>query len=354
MTTSPLRDRAAQADGNGQPGTDVAVGGQGATTVAGLIRQLQPELQRALPAHLDADRMARLALTTIRNTPKLAECTPHSLAGALLTAAALGLEVGTGGEAYLVPYKRECTLIVGYQGLAKLFWQSPLAKHLDAQAVYSNDDFDYAYGLGQYLRHKPARGSRGDLVCYYAVAELTTGGSAFVVLSPEEVKKLRQGKVGTSGDIADPMRWMERKTVLRQLLKMLPRSATLNTAITVDERYGSELYRDRLDDARSIANPATQQIGAGQADAADDDQVGDPRKLTPATHRKIMAQFGELNITEHDGRVAYCGMVVGHPVESTNDLTRDEASLVIDAQAAELDIAKARAQQEPPPEDGRL
>lgn len=214
-------------------------------SIATLIQQMQPEIQRALPKGMDGDRIARLALTVVRQTPKLAQCSPASFAGSLLTAAALGLEPGVNGEAYLVPYKNECQLIIGYQGYAKLFWQNPLARHLDAQAVYTNDEFDYEYGLNPVLRHKPARGERGEVIAYYAVATLATGGSSFVVLSPDEVKKLRGGKVGTSGQIADPMKWMERKTVLRQLVKTLPRSTMLNHALTSDEQMGSSLRSQR-------------------------------------------------------------------------------------------------------------
>jgi len=198
------------------------------------IRAMVPEIGRALPKHLDADRMARLALTVVRKTPDLATCTVESFAGALLTASALGLEPGVNDEAYLVPYSGECTLIVGYQGYAKLFYQHPLAANLDAQAVREHDDFDYAYGLNPFLRHKPARGrDRGEVTEYYAVASLSTGASAFVVLSPEEIKKLRGGRIGPSGKIADPMRWMERKTCVRQLVKLLPKSANLARAVQV-------------------------------------------------------------------------------------------------------------------------
>jgi len=210
-------------------------------TIATFINRLTPEISRALPRHMDGDRMARLALTVVRKTPKLAECSPESFAGALLTCAALGLEPGVNGEAHLVPYKRECQLIIGYQGYAKLFYQHPLAANIDAQAVYEADEFDYAYGTDPFLRHKPAlRGDRGDVVAYYASARLTTGASAFVVLSPEEVKALRRGKVGST-DIPDPQRWMERKTALRQLVKLLPRATTLAEAVAADERTGTAL-----------------------------------------------------------------------------------------------------------------
>ena len=228
--------------------TDVALPSEQSAdrpSLASYIKAMMPEIQRALPKGMDGDRSARLALTVVRQNPQLANASPASFAGALLTAAALGLEPGVNGEAYLVPYKRECQLIIGYQGYAKLFWQNPLARHIDAQAVYANDEFDYAYGTEPFLRHKPASGDRGDLIAYYAVATLSTGGSSFVVLSPDEVKRLRGGKVGTSGNIDDPMRWMERKTALRQLIKTLPRSTMLNHALVADEALGTSLRAQR-------------------------------------------------------------------------------------------------------------
>ena len=228
-------------------------------TIGAMIQQLKPEIGRALPRGMDADRMARLALTVLRQTPKLAKCNPQSFAGALLTAAALGLEPGVNGEAYLVPYGQECQFIIGYQGYCKLFWQNPLARHIDAQAVYANDDFDYAYGLEPRLVHRPAKGERGEVIYFYAVATLSTGGSSFVVLTPAEVRKLRGGKTGTSGNIADPMLWMERKTVLRQLIKTLPRSTQLNAAMTTDEAMGSTLRSQKVSESL-VADPETGEV----------------------------------------------------------------------------------------------
>jgi phage RecT family recombinase len=220
----------------------------------------------ASPASRSPSSASRSA-TSRKPGKSLADCSPESFAGALLTAAALGLEPGVNQEAYLVPYKGECTLIVGYQGYAKLFWQHPLAKHLDAHAVHENDEFDYAYGLAQYLRHKPARGDRGKITDYYAVAELSTGASAFVVLTADEVKALRGGKVGPSGKIPDPMHWMERKTALRQLVKLLPKSTNLVAALAVDEQRGGAARRatsSRLHDDPAPAKSETPSIARGQ------------------------------------------------------------------------------------------
>lgn len=210
-----------------------------------MLQQMLPEIQRALPKHMSGDRFTRLVLTEMRKTPKLAQCTPESFFGALLTASAVGLEPGVNGEAYLVPYEDrknrviECQLIVGYQGVAKLFWQHPLAKRLAAEAVYANDHFRISKGLVQELEHEPAAGDRGPVVGYWALAELTTGAQNYDYFTADEIKKLRGGKVGTSGGVADPQHWMERKTALKQVLKLMPKSAHLASAMEVDEQPGS-------------------------------------------------------------------------------------------------------------------
>lgn len=215
------------------------------------VRQnLWPEMQRVLPTHLTGDRMMRLALTVLRKTPKLTECDPASYVGALLSADALGLDPGVDDEAYLAPFGRECTLIVGYQGYVKLFWQHPLAQHIDAQAVYEGDEFEYAYGTNPYLNHVPGT-NRGKITHYYAVGALSSGGRHFVVLTPEECKQLRQGKVGPDPKFkgGDPLHWMERKTALRQLFKLLPKSREMSAALAVDDRTGRDLAAHKVPQA---------------------------------------------------------------------------------------------------------
>lgn len=233
VTTQQTKTPATQQQG-GQP------------PLMGFLQKMRPEIERALPRHLQGDRFVRIVITEVNKNPMLGQSTPESFFGALLTAAALGLEIGSASnESYLVPYRNknagtvECQLIVGYQGLAKLFWQSPLAKRLDAQAVYENDHFVIKKGLVQDLDHVPATTNRGKIIGYYAVAELHNGGLTYDFFTPDEIKTLRGGKVGTSGDIKDPMRWMERKTALKQVLKLMPKSVELATGIRADETIGS-------------------------------------------------------------------------------------------------------------------
>lgn len=243
--------------------------------VSRYIERLSPQIARALPKHMDGDRMTRLALTAVRKTPDLANCSDVSMAGAILTSAALGLEPNTPtGECYLVPYKGEVTLIVGYAGLIKLFWQHPLASSIRAEAVYAEDAFDYSYGTGAFLRHKPALVRTGKPIAFYAHASLTTGAEAFVVLTPEEVKALRGGKEGASGTIPDPQFWMSKKTCIRQLSKMLPKSTDLATAVEADEKGGTELYRVAAAERIDVPDDEDQHAIEGSVDTTTGEVTG--------------------------------------------------------------------------------
>lgn len=251
-------------------------------SVGRLLEQMKPEFARALPKHMDAERMTRLALTQFRTVRNLANCSPESFLGAIMTCAQLGLEPGVSGEAYLVPYGRECTLIVGYKGMAKLFWQSPLAKSLDAQAVFENDDFDYEYGLTPMLRHKPLlRGDRGQVIAYYAVATLNNGGSAFVVLSRDDVEKIRKrSRAKDNGPWATDYDAMAKKTAVRQLFKLLPASTELTQAIAHDETARTDTRTEVIDqtppppmiEGRPV-DTTTGEIGAG---STGEDYVEEP------------------------------------------------------------------------------
>ena len=87
--------------------------------------ELMGKLYEGLPRHLSPDRMTSLVLGCLRKTPKLLSCTQTSLFSAIAQASTLGLEMdGTLGQAYLVPYGSECTLIVGYKGLLSLMRRS--------------------------------------------------------------------------------------------------------------------------------------------------------------------------------------------------------------------------------------
>jgi recombination protein RecT len=239
---------------------------------ASYITKLGPELRKVLPKYLSEERYVRLAISAVRTNEKLQRATPLSLAGALMTASVLGLEPNTPtGDCWLVPYENrkagrgpdgefpvEAQLIIGYQGLVRLYNNSPAAGEIFAEAVYPEDQFEWARGTSPFIDHRPhpeARAENSEPTHYYAVAILQNGSHPFVVLTADEVKTLRRGKVGPSGDIPDPQHWLERKTALRQLTKLLPKSTELALAARVDESSGTELYAQRVQ-AQRVDEPA--------------------------------------------------------------------------------------------------
>lgn len=54
--------------------------------ISNLLDRMAPQIQKALPQHMSAERMARIAMTAVSSTPKLLECDPKSLIGALMQA----------------------------------------------------------------------------------------------------------------------------------------------------------------------------------------------------------------------------------------------------------------------------
>ena len=206
------------------------------STLAKQIEAMKPEIARALPKHLNPDRVARIAVTVMRRTPKLAECTPASFLGALMTCAQLGLEPGPLGHAYLVPYGQEVTFIAGYRGLVDLARRSGQVQSVSARVVREPDDFDYEFGLEPKLHHKPA-GSTGAVTHVYAVIRYKDGGYDFDVMTVAEVEAVKaRSKARNDGPWKTDYAEMAKKTVLRRLLKTAPMSVEYQQAVSNDEQ----------------------------------------------------------------------------------------------------------------------
>ena len=207
-----------------------------------LLEKMKPAIAQALPKHVSAERVARIALTAVRSNYKLAQCTPQSFLGSLLQASQLGLEVNTPlGHAYLIPYKDGksgkliSTLVIGYQGMLDLARRSGMVKAIYAYPVFDGDAFDYELGLEPKLKHKPCE-RPGELTHVYAVARLTDGEPIFTVLSRNDVEGYRQrSRAKDDGPWVTDYTAMALKTSIRRLYRWLPKSAEQAMAISVDE-----------------------------------------------------------------------------------------------------------------------
>ena len=213
-----------------------------AQTIAAYLKKMGPEIEKALPKHMDADRMARIALTTIRTNPKLLECSVPSLLGAVMQSAQLGLEPGLVGHCYFVPFKNgktgqsEVQFIIGYKGMIDLARRSGNIESIYAHAVYANDTFEYEYGLHPKLVHKPAMTERGEFIGAYAVAHFKDGGYQFEFMPKEEIERRRKrSKAANAGPWVTDYEEMAKKTVIRHMWKYLPISIEIQQQAAQDE-----------------------------------------------------------------------------------------------------------------------
>lgn len=257
------------------------------TTIAGLLTDptVKAQMALALPKHMTADRLARIALTEVRKVPALGRCDQASFLGAIMQCASLGLEPGGAlGHAYLLPFENrkkgvtEVQFIVGYRGMIDLARRSGQIVSIEARTVHQADKFRVALGLDPRLEHEPAweADDRGPLRFVYAVAKLHGGGVQFEVMSRAEIEKVRaQSKAGQYGPWVSHFEEMAKKTVIRRLFKYLPVSIEIARAVGLDEQAEVGLQQDNpLTDAMTI-DADTGEISGG-ADAGHGDGGVDP------------------------------------------------------------------------------
>ncbi len=210
-------------------------------TIKDYVKLYENQIARALPKVMTPERFSRMVLTALTKTPKLADCTPQSFIGSMLTAAQLGLEPNTPlGQAYLIPYGNKCEFQIGYKGLLELAHRSGEIKTLEARCVYENDEFNIEYGLNPNLIHKPCFKDKGELIGVYAVYHLNNGGYAFEFMNKTEIEEHRNqySKAYKRADSAwsTDFEAMAKKTVIKRLLKYAPLKTEFVRAVVEDEQ----------------------------------------------------------------------------------------------------------------------
>ena len=207
-------------------------------TIFDVIQAGAKQFATALPKHINSDRFVRIAITTIRQNPKLAQCNQESLLGALMVSAQLGLEPGVLGQCYLIPYGRECQFQIGYKGMIELLRRSGQLKDIYAYSVYENDEFEMTYGLNRDLKHKPNLQDRGNFIGCYCVAVLKDDARAFEYMTKEEIEAhgKKFSKTYGNGPWKTDFEAMAHKTVVKKMLKWLPLSVEFLEMANKDEK----------------------------------------------------------------------------------------------------------------------
>ena len=225
-------------------------------TIFDIIQAGAKQFATALPKHINTDRFVRIAITTIRQNPKLAQCSQESLLGALMVSAQLGLEPGTLGQCYLIPYGRECQFQIGYKGMIELLRRSGQLKDIYAYSVYESDDFEITYGLDRNLIHKPNLANKGNFLGCYCVAILKDDTRAFEYMTKEEIEAHAKkfSKTFGNGPWKTDFEAMAHKTVVKKMLKWLPLSVEILENIEKDDKSFKVTDTKNAEDIEIIEN----------------------------------------------------------------------------------------------------
>lgn len=275
-----------------------------------LLWSNRKKLEGLLPSHMSSDRFLALAFRCFcDNFKTLSKCSPESIFESVLKAAKFGLELdGILGEAYLVPYKRECQLIPGYKGLMKLGLQSKEVKSILPAVVYNVDRFRYELGMHVDVKHLPKAISDEQMAddqveYFYAIFDLTNGARVPFVWPVAKIRAHRD-KYSTSYKYAEqgyqgatPSKdsiWhkhfqrMGLKTVLRDAMSggTIPMSSEVVQMLQIEKKLEGEEDADEVTkEMDRLAAQSAQKRLAAQPQSPTFEPDSDHREPEPVPER---------------------------------------------------------------------
>ena len=197
------------------------------------------------------------AMSVIQSNELLKKADQTSIYQSVMTAVTLDLPINPNlGYAYIVPFKGQAQLQVGYKGFIQLAWRSGLYKTISSTVVYE----------GQLVSQNPLTGfvfdfekkTSNKVVGYAAYFELLNGASKTMFMSYEEVhahaKKYSQTFKKGFGVWNDNFDEMGKKTVLKLLIsKYAPMSVEMQTAVVADQAVVKDYEKQQYEYADNNA-----------------------------------------------------------------------------------------------------
>lgn len=116
----------------------------------------------------------------------------------------------------------------------------------------------------------------------------------------------------------------------------LRRAFSVTGLPTADEQRPAAEPHPQAPEADTVSDPVHPEPDESQSGKPDDSRFASG-SITQAQSKKMFAQFGELGISEQDEYRAYIANVLGHDVETSKDLSKAEAAMVIESQIADLE-----------------
>jgi len=178
---------------------------------------------RLLAGRQDPERTVAI-MATVAKSPALRSCSRDSISQAVYEAVAYGLDPTPAlGQVYLVPFRSEATVILGYRGIITL-----AARHgvsITCDVVRQGDVLEYEDRPdGLHFRHAPAdpfASGDGEIIGAYAAFRIG-GRIVHVERTPVEAGKALAAKARGGSPWKEHFAAMLRKTPIRRGFSRLP------------------------------------------------------------------------------------------------------------------------------------
>jgi len=210
------------------------------------LNNKQKAIMGAVPTTLRSaltwERIMQAVGQALVKSTKLQECSPDSVYRSVLEIVGKGLDIGMDGQAYLVPFKGECTALIGAQGKIELAHRSGMIDRIVCQVVYGNDtvEIDLAEGtvkhpltLAYLAKGVDDPDFRGPmLACYARIWVKGVAEPMLELMTIGDFDKIKAGAAKRSGGRLSPAytEWpseMFRRSCLNRALKRAPKSRDL-------------------------------------------------------------------------------------------------------------------------------
>lgn len=220
-----------------------------------------PQASPVLPPAL-----VRQALTVIKNSESLQKASEFSLFNSIAEVAQMGLSLDIHlGQAFLVPFSGQCTVIYGYKGLIELARRSGQIAEIAGEIRYAKDNFRLTLGSAREIIHVPADvplSKRGAMVGAYAIAEFSSGKVMFEYMDADQILAIKNGVLKRKKPGGKPSPWetqdeaeMWRKTPIRRLSKRMPQSPSLIPFVqaAIRDEYRQQGHFEPLQHTQGVA-----------------------------------------------------------------------------------------------------
>jgi recombination protein RecT len=216
------------------------------------LAKMEDQLKSVLPSYISPEKFMQVVVTAVQLKPELLNLDRPSLYSSCLACASDGL-IPDGREAALVPYKGKIAYQPMVGGLLKLIRNSGELATVDAQTVFTNDQYEsYTDERGPHFKHVKARGERGAPVLTYGYAITKDGSVYHEEITEQEMHKIEacaKTKEVWGGAFRDEQ---YRKSAIKRLSKRLPKSTDIERVIDRDnEQYDISMAESTAEEAKN-------------------------------------------------------------------------------------------------------